>query len=233
MSARLSVVVPMLDAAATLSSCLAALDGAHEIIAVDGGSSDDSRSIAARHGARLMSAPRGRGVQLRAGAETASGDWLLFLHADTVLGPAWKAAAEKHMASLPDAAGYFRFRLQSDAWQARLVEAGARLRARLLALPYGDQGLLIRRDLYDLLGGYRPLPLLEDVDLVRRIGRPRLRRIEADALTSAERWQRDGWIARSLRNLACLALYRTGMSPQRVARLYSGARPARPSGAQG
>ena len=100
------------------------------------------------------------------------------------------------------------------------MEAGVGLRARFLRLPYGDQGLLISRDLYHCLGGYKPMPLLEDVDLVRRLGRRRLRTLAANAVTSAERWQRDGWFARSARNLACLALYLAGASPSRVAQVY-------------
>jgi hypothetical protein len=91
---------------------------------------------------------------------------------------------------------------------------------RLLALPYGDQGLLISRALYDQIGGYRPLPLMEDVDLVRRLGRRRLAVLPADAVTSAARWRRDGWARRSARNLACLALHRLGMSEERVRKLY-------------
>jgi hypothetical protein len=94
------------------------------------------------------------------------------------------------------------------------------LRVGLLALPYGDQGLLISRRLYDELGGYRPLPLMEDVDLVRRIGRRRLKVMKSSALTSAAKWRRDGWARRSGRNLLCLALYRSGLSAERVARLY-------------
>ncbi len=220
MSAPLSIIIPTLDAAATLSSCLGRLSGAHEIIIVDGGSSDDSRHIAQQHGARVLTSPRGRGVQLRAGAEAAAGDWLLFLHADTLLGSGWNEAVERHMSNAPHAAGYFRFRLQSNAWQARLIEAGVRLRALLFGLPYGDQALLIRREHYDRIGGYKPLPLFEDVDLVRRLGRRRLRLLQADAATSATRWQQDGWLARSARNVACLGLYLAGVSPRRVARLY-------------
>lgn len=221
MTGRLSVVIPALNAAQTLSSCLGRLDRAHEVIVVDGGSSDDTVRIAEAQGASWLPSQRGRGVQLRSGADAASGDWLLFLHADTLLGSGWSDAVQRHMSSEAASAGYFRFRLQSDAWQARLVEAGVRIRARALGLPYGDQALLISRDLYDRIGGYRPLPLLEDVDLVRRLGRRRLRQLPADALTSAKRWQEDGWFARSARNVACLALYRAGVSPERIASLYA------------
>ncbi|HYG47629.1 MAG TPA: TIGR04283 family arsenosugar biosynthesis glycosyltransferase [Allosphingosinicella sp.] len=214
----LSVVVPTLNAAATLGRCLDALAGAGEIVVVDGGSTDATAAIAERSGARLVRSARGRGVQLAAGAAAAAGDWLLFLHADTILAPGWREAAEWHMARRPDRAACFRFRLDAGEWRARLIEAGVALRVRLLGLPYGDQGLLISRRLYEEVGGYRPLPLMEDVDLARRIGR--IQRLDADATTSARRWRRDGWLRRSGRNLLCLALYRLGMSAERVARLY-------------
>ncbi|MFN3944905.1 MAG: TIGR04283 family arsenosugar biosynthesis glycosyltransferase [Allosphingosinicella sp.] len=214
----LSVVIPTLNAARTLPACLERMRGARELIVVDGGSRDGTQRIAEQAGARLLSAPPGRGVQLAAGAEAARGEWLLFLHADTLPASDWKAALEAHADCYPGRAGCFRFRLDDEAWQARLIERGVELRTQLFGLPYGDQGLFVPRALYRAAGGYRPLPLMEDVDLVRRLGRPRL--VEAEAVTSAERWRRDGWARRSARNLACLTLWRFGMSPERVARLY-------------
>ena len=216
----LSVIVPTLDSAATLPGCLAALGPVDELIVADGGSGDATREIAGGFGARIVAAERGRGTQLGTGAAAARGEWLLFLHADTRLGPAWRDAAARHMAEAPGKAACFRFRLDDDAWQARALERGVALRTRWLALPYGDQGLLLPRGLYDAVGGYRPLPLMEDVDLVRRIGRRRLVRLGADAVTSAHRWRSEGWLRRSGRNLACLALHRAGMSAERLARLY-------------
>jgi rSAM/selenodomain-associated transferase 2 len=216
----LSVVVPTLNAAATLGGCLASVSGADEILVVDGGSGDGSAAVAERFGARVLAAPAGRGAQLAAGAAAARGDWLLFLHADTRLAPGWREAASRHIEQRPRKAACFRFRLDAGEWQARLVEAGVALRVRWLGLPYGDQGLLVGRRLYDSVGGYRTLPLMEDVDLIRRIGAARLERLPVDATTSAERWRRLGWIRRSGRNLLCLALYRLGMSAERVARLY-------------
>ena len=216
----LAVVIPALNAAATLGPCLAAVREADEIVVVDGGSGDGTAALAERGGARLLRSARGRGVQLAAGAAAARGDWLLFLHADTRLGPGWRAAADRHIARHPGEAACFRLRLDAGEWQARMVEAGVAMRVGLFGLPYGDQGLLVSRKLYDAVGGYRALPLMEDVDLVRRIGRRRLARLGVEAATSAERWRREGWLRRSGRNLLCLALYRSGMSAERVARLY-------------
>jgi rSAM/selenodomain-associated transferase 2 len=215
----LSVVIPALNAAAALGGCLEALGEVPELVVVDGGSRDATREIATSAGARVVDAPRGRGVQLAAGAEAARGDWLLFLHADTRLSPGWRDAAEDHMRRR-DVAGCFRFKLDDPAWQARVIERGVALRVKLLALPYGDQGLLVSRRLYEEVGGFRPVPLMEDVGLVRRIGRGRLVTLRADAVTSAERWRRDGWARRSARNLLCVALHRMGMSEEKVKRIY-------------
>lgn len=216
----ISAVIPTLNAATTLSACLASVSAADEIVVADGGSTDGSLAIAEGSGAAVTVCSRGRGAQLDAGALAATGDWLLFLHADTVLAPGWREAADLHIASRPGEAAFFRFRLDSGDRRARLIEAGVALRVALLRLPYGDQGLLVSRSLYRAVGGFRPLPLMEDVDIVRRIGRARLRPLPVDAVTSARRWRQDGWARRSARNLLCLGLYAAGVSPTRIAALY-------------
>ena len=217
---RLSVVIPTLNAARTLPDCLSRLGSPDDLVIIDGGSTDETVRIAEAGGARVVVAPRGRGAQLRAGGEAARGDWLLFLHGDTLLDPSWRDAAEMHVRSHPHAPACFRFRLDDNAWQARLIERAVARRVRLFSLPYGDQGLLVSRDRYARAGGYRPMPLMEDVDLVRRLGR--VRTLPADAVTSAERWRRDGWARRSARNLLCLGLYGLGWAPERIARTYRG-----------
>jgi rSAM/selenodomain-associated transferase 2 len=220
----LSAIIPTLDAAAGLPATLAALGGApDEILLADGGSRDATRAIAEAAGARVLAAPRGRGTQLAAGAAAARGAWLLFLHADTRLAPAWEAAARATVT--PDRAGFFALRFDDAAPAARRVERLANWRARALRLPYGDQGLLIHRSLYEALGGFASLPLMEDVDLVRRLvrrfGRAALAPIPAEAVTSAARYRRDGWTARPLRNMLCLTLWFAGVAPDRIARIYA------------
>ncbi|WP_456304532.1 glycosyl transferase family 2, partial [Caldovatus sediminis] len=147
----------------------------------------------------------------------------LFLHADTALAPGWTAAVAGFVADPANAgrAAYFRFALDDPGPQARRLERLVAWRCRVLALPYGDQGLLIARRLYDSVGGYRPdLPLMEDVDLVRRLGRRRLAPLDVAAVTSAARWRAQGWRRRSARNLACLALWFAGVPARRIAALY-------------
>jgi rSAM/selenodomain-associated transferase 2 len=222
---RVSVVIPALNAAADLPATLTALGSVptevpDEVIVVDGGSTDGTVDVAAALGARVLSAPRGRGMQLASGVAAATRPWLLLLHADTRLGPNWATAATAHMRGNPDRAGYFRFTLDSDDRRARRLERLVAWRCRVLALPYGDQGLLIHRDLLRAVGDIPLLPLMEDVALVRRLGRHRLAALDVDAMTSAARWRRDGWYRRSARNLLCLALYFAGVPPRLIARLY-------------
>ena len=152
----LSVVIPVLDGAALLPDCIAALaEGKQsgligEVIVVDGGSRDGSQERALALGARLLPRPAGRGGQLAAGGEAAIGAWLLFLHADTRLAPGWSTAVAAFLAAPENStrAAYFRLRLDDAGSLPRWLEAGVALRCRCLALPYGDQGLLLARKFY-------------------------------------------------------------------------------------
>jgi rSAM/selenodomain-associated transferase 2 len=216
----LSVVIPTLNAERTLEGTLDALGPVHEIVVADADSTDSTAPVAARYSARVLQAPRGRGSQIAAGIAAARQDWLLVLHADTRLQPGWRPAAADHMRTYLNQAAYFRFALDSNDPRARRLERMVAWRCRVLALPYGDQGLLIHRDLLTQAGGMRVLPLMEDVDLIRRLGRRNLRALDATALTSAEKWQRDGWYRRSARNLCCLTLWFAGVPPRTIARIY-------------
>jgi rSAM/selenodomain-associated transferase 2 len=220
-----SVVIPTLDAAGELPATLAALAGARligEVIVADGGSNDETTAIVQAAGARIVAAQRGRGSQLAAGAAAASGDWLLFLHADCRLAPGWEPAVEAFVTAPggPDRAGYFAFALDDRSPAARRLERIVAWRCRALALPYGDQGLLIARVLYDTVGGFAALPLMEDVEFVRRLGRRRLAPLGAPAYASARRYREGGFIRRPLRNLLCLALYFMRVPARHIARLY-------------
>jgi len=226
----IDVVVPTLNAASDLARTIASLGGRedHDLVlrltVCDGGSRDDTLAIARAAGAAVIVTAPGRGRQLAAGASAGSAPWLLFLHADTTLGAGWADAAKRFMTETTNAAraGYFRLRFDSRDPRARRVERLVAWRCRTLGLPYGDQGLLMARAFYQRLGGFAVLPLMEDVDLVRRIGRENLVALDADVVASARRYERDGWLLRPLRNLSCLALYSAGIPVSVVRRLYDG-----------
>jgi rSAM/selenodomain-associated transferase 2 len=224
----LSIVIPTLDAASLLPGCLGALGEARhagllrEIVIADAGGCAETVEIAHGFGASVFAAQEGRGPQLIAGAARSSGDWLLFLHADTRLENGWSREAAAFIArtGAAETAAAFRLRLDDRAPEARRIERLANWRSRHLALSYGEQGLLISRRLYDRLGGYRPLPLMEDVDLARRLGRRRLVLLQSAAVTSAARYRRDGWWLRPARNFALLTLWYLGLPSGWIARLY-------------
>lgn len=219
---NLTVVIPALNAATTIGETIGTIPSVAEVIVVDGGSYDETRDIATRHGARTIASTRGRGCQLAVGAAAAAHEWLLFLHADTRLEAGWHAAVESFLTDpmSKGRAATFGFKLDADCWQARVLERLVRWRSRVLGLPYGDQGLLIHRDFYAVLGGYPDWPLMEDVEVVRRIGRGRLVTLPVYAITSAARWRTEGWLARSARNALCLSLFYLGIPPKTIARIY-------------
>lgn len=222
----ISVVIPTLNPGHRFGEALVALaPGAVEglikdVVVADAGSTDRTLELADAAGCRAVTKEKSRGGQMIAGAGAARGDWLLFLHADTVLQPGWAEAVRRHMERAPGKAGYFRLRFDDPSATARLWEQAVASRCALFGLPYGDQGLLISRALYDEVGGYPDWPLMEDVELVRRIGRRRLARIDAVAETDAEKFRRDGWIRRSVRNVRFLMAWKFGADPRDLARRY-------------
>lgn len=225
MSAPISVIIPTRNAALRIGPCLGAVSAALfegllcEVILADGGSTDEIAAVADACGARLVPARPGRGTQLAAGCAAARGQWLLIVHADSILHEGWVQAVKTHLAEHPDRAGYFRLRFGSTHPMAGFVAAWAMVRSRLLGLPYGDQGLLVPRTLYDRVGGYPDTPLMEDVALARRL-RGRLRALDSVIETSAERYERDGWLRRGARNLWTQIRFFCGASPDRLARRY-------------
>lgn len=234
----ISVVIPTLNAERTLPATLtalvtAAVDGAvREVIVVDGGSSDNTRKIADVAGAEIVASDTGRGPQLSTGAKAARFPWLLFLHADTVLEDGWHEEAMTFIEKVErgvreDAAAAFRFRLDDKGLRPRILETLVRARCAALKLPYGDQGLLISKRLYDAVGGFNTLPIMEDVDLIRRLGRKRVELLSSDAVTSADRYRREGYLRRALRNQTCLALYSAGLPVKTIQRLYGQPTPTR------
>lgn len=230
----LSVIIPTLNAEATLPRVLAALIPAavhglvRDVIIVDGGSTDATAEIVEASGAKFITAPRGRGTQMQVGAKAAKGTWLLFLHADTVLEQGWDAEVETFFEHVADGrfrgtevAAAFRFTLDDFSSAARFLERAVGLRCAFFKLPYGDQGLIVNRRLYERIGGFRALPLMEDVDLVRRIGRRRLVMLRSKAVTSPARYLQRGYMARMARNALCLTLYYLHVPPRVIARLYT------------
>ena len=227
----ISIIIPTRNAENSLGDTLTALIPAvvegivREVIIVDGGSTDHTVQIADAYGATVVKSEAGRGQQLIAGALIARGPWLMFLHGDTILEPSWERDVTHFMEQVDRGkivakAAAFRFSLDDVGAMPRAVEAGVRLRCALLKLPYGDQGLLLQQSLYRSIGGYRPMPLMEDVDIVRRLGRRQIVMLRARAITSAARYRRDGYVMRITRNLSCLALYLMHMPVRIIVRLY-------------
>lgn len=228
----LSVIIPSLNAEKTLAATVGALktdagaDLIADIVLVDGGSTDDTLALAAELGLRTIHSQKGRGHQLAQGAVVSHAPWLLFLHADTQLEPGWGEALREFMIEAPAqdigraAAAVFKFALDDDSPQARRLERAVDWRTRVLRLPYGDQGLFISKQKYLSVGGFKPLALMEDVDIVRRIGRRNIHQLPIRAITSAEKFQQNGYFFQSSRNLLCLGLFFAGAPISFIQKIY-------------
>ena len=222
---RLSVVVPTLDEEATLARSLGSIRRElpeAELLVVDGGSKDQTLRVAGELGARVVQSERGRGNQCRRGQEDARGSWLLFLHADCELlegaGRALGRAMDEGVV-----AATLRLTYARPGLVYRMVEWSSRVDSYFTS--YGDQGLLVRRDLLTQVGGFASLPLFEDVDLLRRLRRrTRIRKLPAHVKASTRRYERTGLVRQLLINAGLMACYALGGSPHRLAHVYRAAR---------
>jgi rSAM/selenodomain-associated transferase 2 len=232
-----SIIIPARDDALALERLLTQLtrpalpDRVEVLVACAAPLDEATTAVRTRHpDVTWVESPPGRGIQLNAGAARARGTWLWFVHADSQVPAEWTAAF-RNLDTTSDAfvGGAFRFALDSSAWQARVLERAVALRVRIFNLPYGDQGIFARRSVFETMGGISPIPLMEDVDFVRRLTRMGpLRHLTLELTTSARRWERDGWWRRSASNLLTLTMYALGVSPARLARRYYGERPSPP-----
>lgn len=221
--ACVSAVIPCWNEASVIAQAVRSARAiADEVIVVDAGSADATATLAAKAGAQVLQAARGRGPQLAAGASAARGDVLLFLHADATLPPEARAAIDRVLVDRGIGGGNFRLRFEPrDGW-ARVYDRVNHERRRWLRIYYGDSGLFVRRSVYDAVGGFRPLPIMEDYDFVRRLERAtRTAYITDVEITASARRFAD----RPLRTLAIWTLIQTlassGVSPARLARLYA------------
>ena len=221
---RLSIVMPVLDEADGIGAALQALrplrERGHEVVVSDGGSSDGTRELAARGADRVLAAPRGRARQMNAGAEAATGDVFVFLHADTKLpGEADRAVFEA--LGRKSGWGSFPVRLSGAHPSFRVIERMISLRSRLSGIATGDQAIFVARDLFRTVGGFADLALLEDVELCRRLRRiARPVRPRAPVVTSSRRWEAGGIVRTTALMWWIRGAYALGVSPDRLVRHY-------------
>ena len=223
----LSIIIPTLDEASHLPLLFADLNGwpYHcDLTIVDGGSKDSTISIAQIQGVNIIkSVKKNRGYQLKIGASKARGDWLLFLHADSRLDPQWSNSLLKVISKKrsKDYAWYFDFKIRKHNLEFRILEAAVGLRSRFLQKPYGDQGLLLHKDLYNLSGGFTSLKIMEDLDLITRITKTKkAKRIGENIYTDAQKWDNYNIIRRAIKNASLRKKWRQGYDIDNISKEY-------------
>ena len=223
MPAPISIIIPTLnsetDLRETLGSLFEGIENSliRELIISDGGSTDKTKSIAYEVGAVLIEGPCSRGLQISKGVDKSRGDWILILHADTSLSLDWSVNLLQKIDR--DFAYYFKLKFKSNSSFARILEYWVQIRSKFLGLPYGDQGLLIHRDLLNDLGGFPKIPLMEDVALARKL-KSKTKSLHILAHTSAEKYHKNGWLRQIMINFYLLAQYFLGKDPHQLFKVY-------------
>ena len=220
---KISVIIPVLNEAGLVKDAVEAISPEIEVIVVDGQSSDATLEEARSTRAGVFSSPPGRGTQMDLGAGEATGECLLFLHADTRLPSGFAASIKNLLTDDRVVGGAFTLSIDAPGLGYRIIEWGALLRSKRLGLIYGDQAIFTRADCFRKTGGFRGLPLMEDVDLARRLRRAGRVAVLGDrVVTSPRRWRVGGLVSTTLKNWSLISLYFAGLSPERLYHLYYG-----------
>lgn len=227
MTPLLSIIVPVVDEDRIINDLIEHLYGLPfgngcEVIIADGNQSQNTLKAISRGDVKKIASFKGRGAQMNAGAAVAKGKILLFLHADTLLP---RPVLDQILLALkqPDiVGGAFDLGINSNKWGFRLIETVASLRSRITRMPYGDQAIFIKKAVFERLGGFGEIPLMEDVDLMRRVRKTgqKIAIIPLKVLTSPRRWEKEGLLFSTLRNWILISLYLLGVSPKRLAKFY-------------
>ena len=223
MPAPVSIIIPTLNSETDLHETLGSLfEGIknnliRELIISDGGSTDKTKLIADEAGAVVVDGPNGRGLQISNGIDKSNGDWILILHADTSLSLDWSVNLLQKIDR--NFAYHFKLKFKSKSLFARILEYWVQIRSNFLGLPYGDQGLLIHRDLINTLGGFPKIPLMEDIALARKL-KSGSKSLDILAHTSAEKFHKNGWLRQSMINFFLLIRYLLGEDPYQLFKVY-------------
>ncbi|MEA5598926.1 TIGR04283 family arsenosugar biosynthesis glycosyltransferase [Rivularia sp. UHCC 0363] len=222
---KISIIIPALNESKNIKATLAStqISTNTEIIVVDGGSQDNTVDIAQSAGVKVITGYQNRACQMNAGAMNATGDILLFLHADTVLPANFDAMIRTAIQQPLAVAGAFSLRINAPQIGLRLVEWGVKLRSKWLQMPYGDQGIFITKKVFDSIGGFPALPIMEDFELIRNLKRlGKITLIPVPVITSPRRWLKKGVLQTTLINQIVIIAYFLGISPQRIRSWYRG-----------
>ncbi len=219
---KISVVIPTMNEGRFLERTLPPLSAcAHEIVVVDGGSHDNTAELARRYTPHVLKSERGRGLQQHAGACRTCGDVLFFLHADTLVPVGFEKMIRATLSDPNITFGAFRLGIDPPSTTLNIIAFVANLRAKFFRMPFGDQGIFIRRSEYFRVGGFKAVPIMEDVDLVRRLNLTGgFKLAEGKVKTSARRWEEEGAAYATIRNWLLLVRYLSGQSPDDLHRLY-------------
>lgn len=221
--AKISVIIPTLNEAGNIQNAIASIQSGTniEVIVVDGGSQDYTVELSQSLGAKVISSPPGRAMQMNAGAFMASGDILLFLHADTRIPINFDVMIRTALQQPRIVAGAFTLQIDAPLWGLRLVELGVKWRLHFWQMPYGDQAIFLTKEIFQQVGNFPPLPIMEDFELMRRLKKlGKITILPISVITSSRRWLQKGIFSTTLLNQIVIIAYLLGVSPERIRNWY-------------